>query len=110
MPCPRTYMDRAFRDRCWWRLVGAALLGLMAASALPAATVAWDGGGGDTKWSTALNWVGDVAPGTSDVATFNATSTKSCQIDVAVSVLGLDIQAGYTGGLGSTITQNTTIT
>jgi hypothetical protein len=29
----------------------------------PAATFTWDGGGADSFWTTAANWVGDIAPG-----------------------------------------------
>ncbi|MFA6131205.1 MAG: Ig-like domain-containing protein [Patescibacteria group bacterium] len=72
-----------------------------------AAVTVWDGGGTDgtcggvvgdgNKWSCAANWVGDVAPGASDVATFNATSTKDVSITVPVTPYGIDIQSGYTG-------------
>jgi trimeric autotransporter adhesin len=31
-----------------------------------AATITWDGGGGDGLWATAANWVGDVAPTSTD--------------------------------------------
>jgi hypothetical protein len=31
-----------------------------------AAEITWDGGGGDSSWSTAANWVGDVVPGPGD--------------------------------------------
>jgi len=81
-----------------------------------AAVVTWDGEGADgtcggaggdgNKWSCALNWVGDTLPGSSDIATFNATSTKDTTIDSAIDVAGIDIQSGYTG----TITQNTGVT
>jgi pimeloyl-ACP methyl ester carboxylesterase len=33
-------------------------------------THTWDGGGGDNKWSTAANWVGDVAPMAGDNLVF----------------------------------------
>jgi autotransporter-associated beta strand protein len=31
-------------------------------TALPSGTRVWDGGGGDNNWTTAANWVGNVAP------------------------------------------------
>src|SRR5688572_5295278 len=37
------------------------LICLLATSA-PAATRTWDGGGADGFWTSATNWVGDVAP------------------------------------------------
>ncbi|MEX1997651.1 MAG: fibronectin type III domain-containing protein [Candidatus Andersenbacteria bacterium] len=82
------------------------------------AVITWDGGGTDgtcgggagdgNKWSCGANWSGDVAPGSTDVATFDGTSTKDATIDAAISVSGIDINTGYTG----TITQaaSTTVT
>ena len=34
------------------------------------ATMVWDGGGADNKWTTAANWVGDVAPQQDDNLVF----------------------------------------
>ncbi len=33
--------------------------------------VTWDGGGGDSNWSTAANWVGDAVPQTGDAVLFD---------------------------------------
>lgn len=76
----------------------------------------WDGGGTDgtcgggagdgNKWSCAANWSGDVAPGASDIAVFDTTSTKDVTIASNISVAGISINAGYTG----TITQTSTFT
>ncbi|HFE39383.1 MAG TPA: hypothetical protein ENK06_13380, partial [Gammaproteobacteria bacterium] len=72
-----------------------------------AATITWDGGGSDNNWNTCANWdTGDTCPGASDVATFNATSTKNATINVDPNVAGIDIQAGYTG----TISQSAGVT
>lgn len=60
-------------------------------------TAVWDGGGADNNWSTAANWTLDTVPAGSDTATFNATSTKNCSIDVDVSLAGIDIKAPYSG-------------
>ncbi len=38
----------------------------MAAAAACGATISWDGGGGDSRWSTPANWTGDVLPRTGD--------------------------------------------
>ena len=39
-------------------------------------SVTWDGGGGDGKWSTAANWVGDVAPRNGDAIIFSGTGSS----------------------------------
>ena len=74
-----------------------------------AVTRTWDGGGADgtcggaagdgNKWSCTLNWSDDTVPGSSDVATFDATSTKNATIDASFggSVSGVNIASGYTG-------------
>ncbi len=81
-----------------------------------AATVTWDGGGSDgtcgggvgdgNKWSCGANWSTNSIPTSSDVATFDGTSTKSATIDSSINVLGIDINTGYSG----TITQSATAT
>lgn len=40
-------------------------------TALRAATISWDGGGGNTSWHTPANWSGDVLPGTADDVEIN---------------------------------------
>src|SRR5207245_4897719 len=37
---------------------------------LAPAVATWDGGGADTKWTTAANWAGDVAPQPGDDLVF----------------------------------------
>lgn len=87
-----------------------AMLGLMTSSPQPAfaAVITWDNGGGDGLWSTCTNWLGDVCPGTGDIATFNpAVSDTSSTIDTlfgdffSATVGGVNIMTGFTG----TITQ-----
>ncbi len=63
-----------------------------------AASITWDGGGATNNWSEDANWVGNVEPGSSDVATFGGTSTKAAIIDASINVQGIDINAGYAGG------------
>src|SRR5215204_2285090 len=36
----------------------------------------WDGGGLDSNWTTAANWVGDVAPGSGDDLVFPASAAQ----------------------------------
>lgn len=45
-------------------------------SAGQAAVRTWDGGGADANWTTAANWVGDVAPVANDDLVFPATSAQ----------------------------------
>ncbi|MEX1997650.1 MAG: fibronectin type III domain-containing protein [Candidatus Andersenbacteria bacterium] len=97
-------------------VVASGLLWVGATPVAYAAVITWDGGGTDgtcgggagdgNKWSCGANWSGDVAPGSTDVATFDGTSTKDATIDAAISVSGIDINTGYTG----TITQATGVT
>ncbi|MGH2462229.1 MAG: hypothetical protein ACRDFZ_01210, partial [Candidatus Limnocylindria bacterium] len=61
----------------------------------------WDGGGADNNWNTPANWSSDLVPLAADTAVFDGTSVKNATINVPVSVLGMAINAGYTG----TITQ-----
>jgi len=70
------------------------------------AVVTWDNGGGDNLASNDTNWSGNTKPTSSDVATFNSTSTDDCSIDENVDWLGINIESTYSG----TITQNSTRT
>ncbi len=47
-----------------------------AAISTAAAVKTWDGGGGDGNWTTAANWVGDVAPVANDDLVFPAGSAQ----------------------------------
>ena len=73
-----------------------------------AAVVTWNGDGATNNWSDGDNWDTDSAPGASDVATFDGTSTKASTIDASWggSVAGIDINTGYT----NTITQARSVT
>ncbi|MEX0863570.1 MAG: hypothetical protein WD269_01695, partial [Acidimicrobiia bacterium] len=88
-------------------LVRALLLLLIAGGALyfassaKAASVTWTGDGTTNNWSDGLNWSTGAAPGSSDVAIFDGTSSKDATINVVANVAGIQIAAGYSG----TITQ-----
>jgi hypothetical protein len=59
----------------------------------------WDGEGSTNNWSEGANWSANTAPGSSDVATFDGTSTKDATVDASFtgSVQGVDINTGYSG-------------
>jgi hypothetical protein len=46
-----------------------------------ATNVTWDGGGGDDDWTTAANWVGDVAPSETDILVFDSTGVGTTNND-----------------------------
>ncbi|MBA3632407.1 MAG: VCBS repeat-containing protein [Acidobacteria bacterium] len=53
-----------------------AFLLLFCVSNSHSAVKTWDGGGADNNWTTAANWVGDVAPVVNDDLIFPATAAK----------------------------------
>jgi hypothetical protein len=63
------------------------------------ATIVWDGGGVNALWSNGDNWVGNVAPGTNDVAAFDNTCVSNCSptISASASVGGVSIASTYAG-------------
>lgn len=62
------------------RLASAWLPGLLLILPLQAATVSWDGGGGDDSWHTAANWSTDVLPGSSDDVVINQPGTQAVAV------------------------------
>ncbi len=78
------------------------------ATYVAAATRTWDGGGSTNNWSDCDNWSSDTCPGAGDIALFDDTSTKDAVVDSGFSgsVLGIDINSGYTG----TVTQERNLT
>ncbi|HYE07101.1 MAG TPA: autotransporter-associated beta strand repeat-containing protein [Planctomycetota bacterium] len=55
----------------------------LAAALAAEASATWDGGGADDDWSTAANWVGDLAPGTGDNLVFSGASRLTPTNDYA---------------------------
>ncbi|MDR1284050.1 MAG: hypothetical protein LBK99_25020 [Opitutaceae bacterium] len=56
---------------------------------LSAATVKWDGGAGNSTWTTATNWSGDTLPASADDVTFDINTgmaTNGTQVDFGSSV------------------------
>lgn len=63
-----------------------------------AAASTWDGGGGDANFSTAANWVGDVAPIAGDSLVFPALGTKQAPVnDTTLTYAGIS----FTGASGT---------
>lgn len=88
--------------------ISGAVIFAYSVQSVQAATITWDGGGTDgtcgggagdgNKWSCGANWSTDTVPTTSDVATFNATSTKNATINSATTNVGsINIASGYSG-------------
>src|SRR5213593_207013 len=50
-------------------------------SRLAPAVATWDGGGADNKWTTAANWVGDVAPHAGDDLVFPAGAARLANVN-----------------------------
>lgn len=79
---------------------------LFFAAAIPAAgraaVVTWDGGGADGKWSSAENWVGDVAPAASgDTIIFAGTTNLSVTNDRVTSLGTAAAALTFTNNAGS---------
>jgi len=62
-----------------------------------AATITWDGGGGDENWDTCDNWSTNTCPTSSDTAQFNSTSVKNATINTNITITSFNINSGYTG-------------
>lgn len=77
-----------------------AVVAIINAPSASAATVVWDGGGGDNDMTTGANWVGDSAPSEGDDLEFPVTAAKQ--------TINNDFTAGtafntmYVSGSGST--------
>jgi len=67
-----------------------------------AVTVTWAGGGIDNLASNPANWTGSRVPQYGDDVVFNATSTKDCTWDIAITLASLTITSGYTGKVTKT--------
>lgn len=66
-----------------------------------AATVSWDGGGGDTNFSTAANWSGDTLPQNGDSLVFDG-SAISVDTDIMNDLSSLSLAGiSFTGAAGT---------
>jgi autotransporter-associated beta strand protein len=66
--------------------------------AVPLTTSTWDGGGSDSNWSTAANWVGDTAPSAGFDLIFTGSANTSPVNDLAAGTdfTGLNFAGGAT--------------
>ncbi len=62
-----------------------------------AAVIAWDDGGADSLWSTALNWNGDVVPTSTDDAIITAPNSVAL-IDNTVSAVAGSLDVAHENG------------
>ncbi len=88
-----------------FRIYGRALTAAQVTSLVASSTATrmWDGGGDDNKWSTAENWVGDVAPSSGENIVFPTGASRLSSVNdltgvtfgsVSVSGTGYSLDAG----------------
>ena len=77
---------------------------LISAAPLQAATVTWDNGAGDLKFTNPINWSTNLFPTTADAARINNGTTAILDATAPNTITALNL--GYTGGTGG-ITVNT---
>lgn len=78
------------------------------------AVITWDGGGADTNWQTAANWVGDVAPVANDELVFPAAAPQQSNNNNFAGFTtfrSLTIEGGFytIGGNGFRLTNGLTV-
>jgi hypothetical protein len=103
--------------------VAAAIVAAFGSAGAQAASVAWDGGGGNSFWDVATNWSTDLLPGATDDALLGAFDTTlrsgaftlqsftgtgtlsvtggSLSVSAASTTGGLNLSGGTIGGTGS---------
>lgn len=70
----------------------------------------WTGGGANANWNTGGNWYGGAAPGSSDVAKFNALCTQcNATINADIDVKGFLLSSDYTGTITQAATKTITV-
>ena len=100
------------RDLCFGALVALAILGFGREAS--ARTCTWNATGtGTNLFSTSTNWscsTGSGPPIAGDTAQYDATSTKDCSINAAVSATNISVNAGYTGTISTSGSPSITLT
>src|SRR5206468_7316575 len=74
---------------------------------LAPAVASWDGGGADNHWTTAANWVGDVAPQPGDDLVFPSGAAQLTNVNdfpAATAFHSLAVQAANYQLTGNAIT------
>ncbi len=86
----------------------ALIAGLAGFTSIAQAQVLWDNGGGDSNWSTGANWVGDTAPGATDLAEIGNGNTGfptgTVDYNTTATVNGLSV--GFNGSGSGTLNVN----
>ncbi|NCB31799.1 MAG: hypothetical protein EOM66_10385, partial [Clostridia bacterium] len=64
-----------------------AFVGVVSAACVPgfAATITWQGGGGNGNWGTTANWTGGVSPASGDTAVFNSAGNPETTIHLNIT-------------------------
>jgi autotransporter-associated beta strand protein len=74
---------------------------------LPSSINTWVAPGSSGNWNAAANWSLGHVPTTTEIATFDASSTTVCTIDAPPNgtntVSGINITSGYTGSIQDTV-------
>ncbi|MBI5530990.1 MAG: hypothetical protein HY918_05865 [Candidatus Doudnabacteria bacterium] len=75
-------------------------------------TKVWDGGGANSRWSTAANWAGDTLPQEADTVVFDNTCAVNCNpsVDQQVFVSGFTMSTGTFSSILASTTASSTIT
>src|SRR5438067_9891221 len=71
--------------RTVWSVIATVLLAL--ASVASGGTVTWSGQGSDSNWSSATNWIGNIAPVSGDALIFDGGVGTSPNDDFATGTL-----------------------
>jgi fibronectin-binding autotransporter adhesin len=108
-PASRPSLSRPTTSPALWSHSRAALLavttvaGLLAGTA-SAATITWDGGGGNLNWLTPANWSGDVLPGPGDDVVIDVPGDVTITLAGNASILSLTSNEALTVNGGGTLT------
>lgn len=82
-----------------WSVLVTCLFLLLSTSRVEAATVSWDGGGGDGNWTTGANWSNDLIPGADDDVTVDANVTVNLTGAATVNSLSLGNEGGTSAAI-----------
>jgi autotransporter-associated beta strand protein len=107
-----SHSPRAHRRHCAIIQITTFTAAALLAHHAPAATVSWDGGGGNVNWSTAANWSTNTIPADTDDLVFNTglTSNSVIALGTARTASSLTFNTGTSFSIGTTGSPNLTLT